>query len=68
MELQNDVDGAEVRAHISLNVPNYYGDVTQRQLVVELAHYLAKRLDLLRPDESSAARVLSELVKNQRLG
>ena len=27
-----------------------------------------KRLDGLRPDEASAARVLRELVKNQRLG
>jgi len=51
-----------------LNVPNYYGDMTQRELVVELADYLAKKLETLRPDEASAARVLRELVKNQRLG
>ena len=51
-------------AHLTLNVPNYYGDMTQR----ELADYLAKRLDGLRPEEASAARVLRELVKNQRLG
>ena len=68
MELQQDVDGAEVLAHLTLNVPNYYGDMTQRELVVELADYLARRLDPLRPDEASAARVLRELVKNQRLG
>ena len=41
---------------------------TQRVLVIELADYLAKKLDTLRPDEASAARVLRELVKNQRLG
>jgi len=68
MELAQNVDGAEVLAHITLNVPNYYGDMTQRELVAELADYLAKRLDALRPDEASAARVLRELVKNQRLG
>jgi hypothetical protein len=34
----------------------------------ELAEYLAKRLDALRRDEASAARLLRELVKNQRLG
>lgn len=68
MELQKGVDGAEVLAHLTLNVPNYYGDMTQRALVAELAEYLAKRLDVLRPDEASAARVLRELVKNQRLG
>jgi putative DNA methylase len=68
MELQRGIDGAEVMAHLTLNVPNYYGDMTQRALVTELAEYLAKRLDALRPDEASAARVLRELVKNQRLG
>ncbi|MFN9280179.1 MAG: anti-phage-associated DUF1156 domain-containing protein [Betaproteobacteria bacterium] len=68
MELQNGVDGSEVLAHLTLNVPNYYSDVTQRELVAELAGYLAKRLEALRPDEASAARVLRELVKNQRLG
>ena len=68
MELQKNVDGAEVLAHLTLNVPNYYGDMTQREWVAELAEYLAKRLDALRPDEASAARVLRELVKNQRLG
>lgn len=68
MELENDMDGAEVLSHITLNVSNYYGDVTQREVVVELADYLGKRLDSLRPDEASAARVLRELVKNQRLG
>lgn len=68
MELVNDVDGTEVLAHLTLNVPNYYGDMTQRELVVDLADYLAKKLDILRPEEASAARVLRELVKNQRLG
>lgn len=68
MELQNNVDGGEVMAHLMLNVPNYYVDMTQRELLADLADYLAKRLDALRPDEASAARVLRELVKNQRLG
>lgn len=68
MELANNIDGNEVLAHLTLNVPNYYGDMTQRELAVELADYLAKHLDHLHPDEGSAARVLRELVKNQRLG
>jgi putative DNA methylase len=68
MELEKNVDGAEVLAHLIMNVPNYYGDITQRELVAELSEYLAKRLDQLRPQEASAARVLRELVKNQRLG
>lgn len=68
MELQNNVDGNEVLAHLTLNIPNYYADMTQRNLAIELADYLARRLDGFRPDEASAARVLCELVKNQRLG
>ncbi len=68
MELQNNVDGEEALAHLKLNIPNYYGDATQRQLAVELAGYLARRLETLRPDEASAARVLRDLVKHQRLG
>jgi putative DNA methylase len=68
MELEGGADGGDVLAHLTLNVPNYYGDMTQRELVAELAEYLAKRLDSLRPGEASAARVLRELVKNQRLG
>jgi putative DNA methylase len=68
MELVKDVDGDEVLAHLTLNIPNYYGDMTQRTLAVELADYLANHLVSLRPDEASAARVLREMLKNQRLG
>ena len=68
MELVKNVDGNEVLAHLTLNVPDYYSSQTQRELVVELADYLAKKLETLRPEEASAARVLRELVKNQRLG
>jgi adenine-specific DNA methylase len=35
---------------------------------VELADYLARKLETLRPEEASAARILRELVKHQRLG
>jgi putative DNA methylase len=68
MELVKNVDGSEVLAHLTLNISNYYGDMTQREIAVQLADYLARRLEGLRPDEASAARVLRELVKNQRLG
>ncbi len=68
MELVNSVDGNEVLAHLMLNIPNYYSDMTQRELALELAEYLANLLVGLRPEEAPAARVLTELVKNQRLG
>ncbi len=69
MELTKNVDGNDVMAHLKLNVPDYYqSESTQRDRVVEIADYLARKLETLRPDEASAARVLREMVKNQRLG
>jgi len=62
------MDGSDALAHLTLNIPDYYGDMTQRDLAVELADYLAQRLEELRPEEASAARVLRDLVKNQRIG
>lgn len=55
-------------AHLTHNVPDYYGDLTQRERVIAIGEYLADRLESLRPDEASAARVLAEAVRNQRVG
>lgn len=68
MEISANVDGSEVLPHLSLNIPDYFANQSQRERVVELADYLAKKLELLRPEEASAARILRDLVKNQRLG
>jgi putative DNA methylase len=68
MELMQNVDGHEVLAHLTLHVPDYYANQTQRDRVVELADYLARKLETQRPDEASAARILRELVRHQRLG
>lgn len=68
MELVKNVDSGEVLAHLTLNIPNYYGDMTQREMAIALADYLANRLESLRPEEASAARILRELIRNQRLG
>jgi putative DNA methylase len=68
MELAKNLDGDEVLRHLALNTPDWYGDASQRGLAIELADYLARHLEILRPDEASAARVLRELVRNQRVG
>lgn len=68
MELEADVDTSQVLAHLTHNVPDYYGDLTQRERVIAIADYLAGRLESLRPSEASAARVLAEAVRNQRVG
>jgi putative DNA methylase len=67
-ELQRNVDGTEVLAHLALNIPDYYGNQSQRDRVVAFAGYLADKLESLRPEEASAARVVRELVRNQRIG
>lgn len=67
MEIVKNVPPDDVLAHLRLNVPNWY-DSTQRELVAELSGYMAKQLEAIRPEEASAARVLRELVKNERLG
>lgn len=67
MEVVKNIVPDDVLAHLRLNVPNWY-DSTQRELVAELSGYMAKQLEAIRPEEASAARVLRELVKNERLG
>ena len=66
MELQKGVDGGDVLTHMSHNVDGFF-DATTRVGLVELADYLASKLAQLRPEEASAARVLRELLKNQRM-
>ncbi|BCX11790.1 MAG: DNA methylase [Thermosynechococcus sp.] len=68
MELQQEVDTDQVLAHLTHNVPDYYGDLTQRERIIAVADYLAGRLKFVRPEEASAARVLAEAVRNQRIG
>jgi putative DNA methylase len=68
MELVKNVDGIEVLTHLSLNVPDYFQNQNQRESAAELANYLANKLEMLRPEEASAARILRDLVGNQRLG
>lgn len=66
MELVKGVDGTDVLTHLSFNVEGFY-DLTVRELLVELAEYLATKLPGMRPEEASAARVLRELIKNQKM-
>jgi putative DNA methylase len=68
MELEDDVDGSDVLAHLVLNIPNYYGDPAKRETAINIADYIMGKLHQLRPGEASSARVLGELLKNQRLG
>jgi putative DNA methylase len=64
MELEKNIDGEDVLQHLALNYTGYYD---QRDRVVEIAAYLAGKLETIRPEEAGAARVLRDLVRNQRL-
>ncbi|HLE56195.1 MAG TPA: DNA methylase, partial [Rhodothermia bacterium] len=66
MELQKDVDvdGDEVVKHLSYNVPDFFN---QRDGIVEISDYLARKLEGIRPEEASAARVLRDLIRHQRV-
>lgn len=68
MELQADVETTEVLVHLTHNVSDYYGDLTQRDRAIAIADYLAVQLETLRPPEASVARVLAEAMRNQRVG
>jgi hypothetical protein len=64
-EIQGEVEIEEVMSHLRDQVPEYYH---RRPEVVAVAAYLSGKLDRLRPEEASAARVLAGLVRNERLG
>jgi putative DNA methylase len=68
MELQQGTDGEEALTHLALSIPDYYVDASLRQLSIALSDYMVRHLDALRPEEASSARVLSELIRNHRLG
>lgn len=64
-ELQSDLETDEVMSHLRDNIQAYYN---QRGDVVSVTNYLANKLERIREDEASAARVLRDLVKGERLG
>lgn len=64
-ELQSDVEPDDVMSHLRDMVPGY---MRKRDLVSALARYLALKLAKLRPPEAEAARVLTGLVKNEKVG
>lgn len=64
MEFQTGVDGDLVLKHLAQNVPDYY---RTREPLIGMAHYLAAKLSHIRSDESRAAGILEELVRNQKV-
>jgi len=65
MELGKDSESDLVLEQLGMNVNNYYSVRTE---LVDLADYLSRKLEGLRPEEASQARVLRELLRHQKLG
>lgn len=64
MEFGKGADSDDVLAHLGDNVANYF---QKRDTIVAVADFMASRLATVREDEASHARVLRDLVRNERL-
>ena len=66
MQLAKDEDGDLVLSQLAINAPSYF-DPAVRARLVAIAEYLADKNAEIRPDEAKAARILSQLIRSQRL-
>lgn len=64
-ELQTEVEPDDVMSHLRDTVPDY---LRKRDVATALSRYLALKLVKVRPDEAEAARVLTGLIKNEKVG
>ena len=64
-ELQSDLESDDVMSHLRDGVTDY---LRKRDLIGALTRYLDLKLAKARPAEAQAARVLTGLVKNERVG
>ena len=64
-ELENDVEGDEVLAHLRDQVASYH---SKRDELVSLADYVARKRAGVDDAESRAARILFDLIRNERFG
>jgi adenine-specific DNA methylase len=64
-EIEQEVDGAEVLSHLRDLASGYFG---LRDRLIALADYVAHRRSGSNEEESRAARILHDLLRNERLG
>jgi putative DNA methylase len=64
MELGRGTESEDVLSHLADNLPDY---LRKRDTVAAIADFMASRLPSVREDEASNARVLRDLVRNERL-
>lgn len=64
-ELQGEGEAEDALHHLRDNVRDYF---QRRKTLEAMSKFLALKLDRLREDEASAARVLEGLIRNEKLG
>jgi len=66
MQLAKDEEGDLVLSQLAVNAPSYY-DAGTRGRLVAITEYIADRTAEARPEEARAARILAQLIRNQRM-
>jgi hypothetical protein len=64
-ELQSEIETDDVMSHLRDGVTDY---MRKRDLIVAMTRFLDLKLTKARPAEAEAARVLTGLIKNERVG
>jgi putative DNA methylase len=64
LQAQKDLELVLKGLEQNLKVGAFY---SSRNLLVAIARFIGKKVDTMRPDEASAARVLADGIENQRL-
>ena len=64
-EMERDVDGDEVLAHLRDQVDGYYN---VREDLLALADYIAHKRENIDAEEARAARIVHGLIRNERFG
>jgi len=64
-EIETEVDSDIVLGHLRDHVQGYY---ERRAMIIDVSGFIARVLEGRRPEEAFAARVLRDMVKNERLG
>jgi putative DNA methylase len=64
-ELEDEVEGDEVLAHLRDMLPSYHA---RRDDLAAIAEYIARKREKVDETESRAARILHGLIRNERLG
>jgi putative DNA methylase len=64
LQAEKDLDLVLSGLEQNLKVGKFY---SSRDMLIAIARFIGKKVDSMRPDEASAARVLADGIENQRM-